>query len=342
MKTGLYYNNRDVRVKEMPVPEVGDRDLLIRVKASGICGSDLMEWYRIKRAPLVLGHEVAGEIVETGKGVKNFSPGDRVFAIHHVPCDECAECLGGHHTACETLQKVNNFFPGGFAEYLRVTGRSVDTGVLKLPDNMTFEEGTFIEPLGTVLRGQRTAGLKPGNSVLVMGSGLSGLLHIKTAKALGAGKIIAADIEEKRLDAAKRFGAAHTIHAGEDIPAFLKDVNHGRLADIVIICAGALSAVEKALNCVERGGTVLFFAVPKPGETVNVDFNPFWRNDISFRTSYGSAPLDHLQALTLIKNGNITVSDMVTHRFPIDEIQSAFLMAGEGKDCLKVIIEMNK
>ena len=339
MKVGMYYNNRDVRVEEMPVPDVGEKDILIKVKASGICGSDIMEWYRIKRAPLVLGHEVTGEVVKAGSGVTKFAPGDRVFTIHHVPCDECEECLKGHHTACRDLQGINYFAPGGFSEFLKVSGKSVDTGTLKLPAEVSYEEGTFIEPLGTVLRGLRTADIKPGESMLVIGSGLSGLLFVKAARALGAGNIIAADIQDNRLDAARRFGATHTVNASENVPDAVRKINGGRLADKVIICTGALPAIVQALDSVERGGTVLFFAVPKPGETVPVDFNPYWRNDISFKTSYGSAPLDHYQALELIRRGSIDVKEMITTRLPLSDIAKGFSMAAEGKDCLKVIIE---
>jgi len=175
--------------------------------------------------------------------------------------------------------------------------------------------------------------------MLILGSGLSGLLYIKAARALGAGNIIAADIQDNRLEAAARFGATHTVNASEDVPAFIKKNNGGRLADKVIICTGALPAIVQALDSVERGGTVLFFAVPKPGETIPVDFNPYWRNDISFKTSYGSAPLDHYQALEMIRRGNIDVKEMISTRLPLSDIAKGFAMASEGKDCLKVIIE---
>jgi len=340
MKVGMYYSNSDVRVEDAPVPGVGEREILIKVRASGICGSDVMEWYRIKRAPLVLGHEVTGEVVEVGEDVKRFRQGDRVFAIHHVPCDECVYCLGGHQTACNDFQGINNFEPGGFSEYLKVSGKSIDTGVLRLPDEISWEEGAFIEPLGTVLRGSRISGLNPADSVVVIGSGLAGLLFIKTAKALGAGNIIAVDLDDYRLKTAKRFGACHTVNANQDLPDFIRSVNGGRLADRVIICTGAINAVSAALQSVDRGGTALFFAVPKPGETVNIDLNPFWRNDISLKTSYGSAPLDHLQALELIRTGQIKVSDMITHRFPLNKIADGFKMAAAGRECLKVLISM--
>ncbi|MEO0185669.1 MAG: alcohol dehydrogenase catalytic domain-containing protein, partial [candidate division WOR-3 bacterium] len=159
MRVAVYYNNHDIRIEERPLPEIGDNELLVKVIASGICGSDVMEWYRIKSAPRVLGHEIAGEIVRTGKGIKNFKIGDRVFVSHHVPCNVCRYCAKGYHTVCETLKKTN-FDPGGFAEYLRVPEINVKFGTFLLPDKVSYEEGTFIEPLGCVIRGQRFAKMK--------------------------------------------------------------------------------------------------------------------------------------------------------------------------------------
>ncbi|MBD3345455.1 MAG: alcohol dehydrogenase catalytic domain-containing protein [Chitinivibrionales bacterium] len=342
MKTAVYYSNSDVRVEERPIPEVGDNDILLKVMASGLCGSDLMEWYRIKRAPLVLGHEPAGEIIAVGSKVQKFKIGDRVFTTHHVPCDECFYCKTGHETACTVFQSVNNFDPGGFSQYLRITGRSLHTGTFVLSDDVSWEQGAFIEPLATAVRALRTVELKPAQSVLVCGSGIAGLLFIKLAKALGAGNIIATDMSEYRLKQAKEFGADHTAKATEDIPSFVKEVNDGRSAETVIICAGAVPAAESALQSVDKGGLVLFFAVPKPEETIPVDFNPFWRNDITIKTCYGAAPLDNMQALELIGRRVVTVTDMISHRFGIDQIQEAFSIGAQPDECLKVIIEPNK
>lgn len=341
MKVGMYYRNSDVRVEEQEIPPVGEHDLLIKVMASGICGSDLMEWYRIKRAPLVLGHELTGEIVAVGDKVTAFSKGDRVFATHHVPCDECSYCLSGHTTACRTFQEENNFMPGGFSQYLRVTGRSVRTGVLRLPDEMSYETGTFIEPLATVVRALRTIGLAPGDSVMIFGSGLAGILFVKLAKALGAGAVIVSDINSYRLEMALKAGADFVVPAGEDIPAFITQHN-GRLADKVVICTGAASAAETALGSVDRGGVILFFAVGPPGETLAVDFNPFWRNDISIKTCYGAAPLDNRQVLELLQRGTVRVTDMISHRFSIDEIGKGFATAAQPEGVLKVIIEPHR
>ncbi len=339
MRVGMYYSNSKVEVEEVSVPRVGPRDILVKVMASGICGSDVLEWYRIKKAPLVLGHELTGEIVDVGKEITQFRTGDRVFTTHHVPCDQCYWCLSGHHTACLVFQTKNNFDPGGFSEYLRVSGRSIDTGTLVLPDGVGYEEGSFVEPLGTVVRGLRAIALKPGDTVVVLGCGIAGLLMIKLARALGAGRIIATDIDDYRLEAAKRCGAEKAIRAEADIPGSIREINNGRLADKVVICAGVLSAAEQALESVDRGGTILFFAVPNPGQTLSIDFNPFWRNDVSLKTCYGAAPLDNVQALDLLRSGRVDVKDLITHRFGLEEISRGFKIASEGKNCLKVIIK---
>ncbi len=168
----MYYNNHDVRLEEIPTPQIGPGELLVRVEACGICGSDVMEWYRRDRVPLVLGHEIGGQIAAVGDGVGRYQEGDRVSAAHHVPCNTCHYCLSGHHTICDTLRQTN-FDPGGFAEYIRLPAINVDRGVFLLPDEVSYEEATFIEPLACVLRGQRLAHTQPGHSVLVIGSGNS-------------------------------------------------------------------------------------------------------------------------------------------------------------------------
>jgi L-iditol 2-dehydrogenase len=338
MRVAMYYNNKDVRIEEMPVPKIGPGELLVKVIASGICGSDVMEWYRIRKAPIVLGHEIAGEIVEIGQGVDKYKVGDRVFVSHHIPCNTCRYCLNGYHTVCDTLH-TTNFDPGGFAEYLRAPQLNVDRGTFLLPDEVSFEEGSFVEPLGCVVRGQRMAGLKPAQSVLVLGSGISGLLHIALARALGAGRIIATDINDYRLKAAGVFGADVAIHAREDIPARVREANNGKLADLVIICVGNVSVFSQALRCVDRGGTVLFFAPTDPGVELPVPVNDFWRNGITLLPSYGAAPLDCMQAIELIHSRRVPVAKMVTHRLPLAKTSLGFKLVEEAKESIKVIIE---
>ena len=339
MRVAVYYNNNDIRIEEMPVPEIGPGELLVRIEASGICGSDVMEWYRIKKAPLVLGHEIAGEIVEVGERVERYRKGDRVSASHHVPCNTCHYCLSDRHTVCDTLRSTN-FDPGGFAEYVRLPAINVDRGVYPLPDELSYEEGTFIEPLACVLRAQRIAGLQPGNSVLVMGSGMTGLLHIHLARAMGAGRIIATDIVRYRLDAARRFGADAVIHASEDMHASVLGANDGRLADIVIVCTGAVSAINQALESADRGGTVLLFAPTDPGITIPVSVTDlFFRNGVTVTSSYAGSPADHVTAAELLRAGNMRAREMITHRLGLADTGQGFRLVADAKDSIKVVIE---
>jgi len=338
MRVAMYYNNSDVRLEEMPRPQAGAGELIVKVLASGICGSDVLEWYRIKKAPLVLGHEIAGEIVEAGKGVKKYKPGQRVFVSHHIPCNICRYCLNGHHTACETLH-TTNYFPGGFSEYIKAPPMNVDRGVFILPDEVSFEEGALVEPLACVLRGQRLAGLKAGQSVVILGSGVSGLLHLMAARALGARPIAMTDVDEYRLDTARRFGADAVINAKEDVPAAIRKINDGRLADSAIVCAGALPAFDQALQSVDRGGTVLCFATTEPGVELSVPINRFWRNEITLMPSYGNSPPEAALAIELIRNGSIPVRKLITHRLGLKDTGLGFKLAAEAKKCLKVIIE---
>lgn len=338
MHVGVYYNNKDVRIEDVPTPKIGRRELLVRVEASGICGSDVMEWYRIKKAPRVLGHEITGEIVSAGSEVANFKPGERVFVSHHVPCNTCHYCLSGHHTACSTLHSTN-YDPGGFSEYIRIPEINVDRGVFLLPDEISFEDGSFIEPLACVVRGQRMAGIRPGNSVLIIGSGISGIIHIQLARALGAGRIIATDINEYRLNAAKQFGADIVITAEKDLLPLLHRLNNGRLIDFVIVCAGAVDAINQALKSVDRGGTILFFAPTEPGIRVPVDINYIWSNDITFKTSYGAGPEDIVSAIELIRTNKVNLHDMITHKLPLSKIGHGFKLAAGAMESLKIIIE---
>src|SRR3989339_117178 len=338
MRVGMYYNNRDVRAEEMPRPKIGPGEILLKMRASGICGSDLMEWYRIKKAPLVLGHEVSGEITEVGEGVKNYKVVDRVFVAHHVACNTCSYCLSGNHTACQTLH-TTNFYPGGFAEYIRVPALNVDRGTFLLPESVSFEEGTFVEPLACVLRGQRTVNIGPGQSVLILGSGISGLLHLLLAQSRGAGRIIMTDINEFRLNMAKELGADAVINAKDDVIAALRQVNENRLADLVIVCAGSSAVFNQALQAVERAGTILCFAPTLPGETLNVPVNDFWRNQIKIIHSYGSGPRDNAMALELLKAKRVKVDRLITHRLKLAEIGEGFRIMTESRDSIKVIIE---
>lgn len=338
MRVATYRSNSDIRIEEVPLPVIGPGEILVEVVASGICGSDVMEWYRVPRAPLVLGHEIAGDIVEAGQGADRYPIGERVFVSHHVPCNICELCLAGHHTACETLH-TTNFDPGGFAEYVRVPALQVDRGVFPLPDEMSYEDGTFVEPLGCVVRAWTRSPLRPGANVLIVGSGISGLLHIKTAAALGAGRIVAADVTDYRLEAARRAGADTVMHSHESLPVQVRETLGGRLADHVVLCTGAAAALRPAVESVASGGTVVLFAPPPPGEDIALPLLDLWRRDVTITTSYGAAPSDLAMAMDLLTHGRIEVADLVTHRLPLAETAEGFRLVAEAGESIKVIIE---
>ncbi len=340
MRVAVYYNNRDVRVEERPVPKIGPLEVLVKVHASGICGSDVLEWYRVPKAPVVLGHEIGAEIVGVGSVVRDHKVGDRVFVSHHVPCGECAYCKAGHETVCETLRGTN-FDPGGFAEFVRVPEINVKHGVFRIPDNVTYEEAVFIEPLGCAVRGQRQAGFRAGQCVLVIGSGMAGLLHIRLARANGAAKVFATDVHENRMAAAKASGADAVFHANEDIAAKLQDA-HGRLADLVVVSTGASLAIEQSFRAVEPGGTILFFAPTEPDRMIPMPFNRLWRDEVTMTSTYGAAPRDIHESIRLLAEGRVKVRDIVTHRLPLSEATRGFQLVANGRDSLKVILEPHR
>jgi L-iditol 2-dehydrogenase len=348
MKVARYYNNNDIRLDEIPIPKIGDGELLIKVKRSGICGSDILEYYRFAKMKklgvdsLVLGHEISGDIVEMGEDISNFNLGDRVFVSHHVPCFNCHHCDLDHHTACDLLHNTN-YDPGGFAEYIRIPKINIEKkGVYVLDELMTYDEGVFIEPLGCVSRAQRLANIRKGQTVLILGSGVSGLLHLKLAKAKGIGKVIMTDISNYRLKKATEFGADIVINAKEDVIPEVKKNNDGRFPDCIIVCTGALSAAKQALNCIGPGTIIIFFAVPEPGINLEIPINDYWRNEVVIMTSYGAAPEDLNDAFEWIKSNKISVVDLISHHLPLQDIGEGFKIVCKADKSMKVVIDIDK
>ena len=348
MKIARYYNNNDVREDEMAKPTIGQGEILVKVKRSGICGSDILEYYRFAKMQklgvnsLILGHEIAGDIVEKDDEVKHLKVGDRVFVSHHVPCFECHYCKQGHHTACNLLHNTN-FDPGGFAEFVRIPKINIEKkGVYVLDPSVSYEEAVFIEPLGCACRAQRLANVKKGLTVLILGCGTSGLLHILLAKLRGAKKVIATDINEYRMQKAKDFGADEVFNAKTDLPDKIKEINKYKLADIVIVSTGATSAAKQALKCAASGSTIIYFAVPEPGINLEIPINNYWRKEIKIMTSYGAAPQDLDEAYNWIISKRINVVGLITHRFPLSEAKEAFKVVCEAGNSLKVILEPNR
>jgi L-iditol 2-dehydrogenase len=336
MKVAKWYNNQDIRIEEVPTPAPGPNEMLVKVISCGICGSDIVEWYRLPRAPLVPGHEIGAEVVEVGQAVKKFIPGDRVFIAPKVPCMQCDYCKNGHYPACTNIKER---LPGGFAEYVLVPNKLIANGVYRLPDSISYDQSTFIEPLACVVRARRLAGVQPRQTVMVFGCGMSGLLHIQLAKAEDC-RVIAIDLNVRRLELAAGFNADITIDAAEDVAGRLLEVND-RKADVVILCTSAMSAVDQAWKCVDKGGVIVFFAVPGPDKQITVPLNDFWTQEIKILTSYYCGPPDIDDAIDLINSETIRVDDMITHRLPLKDIIRGFQLVLDGKESIKVIIQPN-
>lgn len=323
MKVAVYYNGLDIRIEERPKPKISEGEILVEMKACGICGSDLMEWYRIKKSPRILGHEMAGIIVESK--TDKFSIGQRVFVSHHVPCNKCKYCLEGNHTACNMLHS-GNYDPGGFSEFIRIPKENVENGTYVLPDSVSYDEGAMIEPLACAIRGLRIIGVKEGQIVLIPGAGVSGLMNIQLAK-LKKATVVATDINDYRMLKAKEFGADKVISATKKL-----DIK----ADRIVMCTGAMAAFEQAFECIDKKGIILFFAIPD--KNITLPTTDFWRNELTITSSYGAAPVDLEESLELIKNKKVDVKSLITHRYKLDEIQEAFKLAGEAGESLKVLI----
>ena len=334
MKVSVWYNNEDIRIEEVPKPRPGPREILIKVLSCGICGSDIVEWYRLPRAPLVQGHEIGAEVVETGKSVTKYRPGDRVFVAPKVPCMKCDYCKNGHFPVCSNVKKR---LPGGFSEYVLVPESLVENGTYLLPDNITYDQSTFIEPLACVVRAQQLAGVSENQTVMVMGSGMSGLLHVKLAKTKDC-RVIATDINRKKLEFATIMGADMTLDATGNLPERLISEKIG-LADVVILCTSAVAAIDQAWHCVDKGGVIVFFAVPHPDEKISIPLNDFWTRETKIMTSYYCGPPDIEAAIDLIKTEKIKVDDMITGRLPLQDIAEGFRMVMAGKESLKIIVK---
>jgi L-iditol 2-dehydrogenase len=334
MKVSMWYNNIDIRVEEVPTPSPGQGEMLVKVHSCGICGSDIVEWYRLPRAPLVQGHEVGVEVMETGEGVSKYKKGDRLFIAPKIPCFKCSQCLKGHYPQCTGVKER---LPGGFAEYILVPKEIVLNGSYLLPESVSYDQATFIEPLACIVRAQNLAFVEEGQTVLILGSGMSGLLHIKLARYKKC-KVIATDINKNRLEFAKSFGADHVMDAANEILEKLIYLN-GRKADAVIVTTPAMSAFKQAWETVDMGGVVVLFAVPGPGKDVVVPFNDLWRKEIRILTSYYCGPPDIEEAISLITKEDIKVDELITHRLPLKDTDKGFKMLLDGNESLKIIIK---
>jgi L-iditol 2-dehydrogenase len=346
MRAAVYYSNSDIRTEDVPDLPVGPGELKVRIMACGVCGSDVMEWYRIRRAGRpggigAFGHECTGIIADVGSRVDpKWKVGDRVVVTHHVPCNTCNACIRGHTTACDTLHttKFKNAY-GAFAEYVVLPEINVDRGILRLPESVSYDAGTFVEPLGSVVRGQQWAPTSDGRSVLIIGAGITGLLHLQAARLHGAGFIAVSNPSPERLEIARKFGADATISADDAVPGRFKELNDGHGADTVIMTAPVPVCVQQSLEAVGPGGTILFFAPTRPEIQSEINLWNLWQNEVTIAHSYGADFHNLTTALKLIQYHRVNVADMITHVFPLQETAEGFLLTARHRDgSLKVII----
>ncbi len=346
MKAAVYYSNRDIRIEEVDDLSVGSREIKVRIMACGVCGSDVMEWYRRKRAGRsggigAFGHECTGIITEVGSQADpKWRVGDRVVVTHHVPCNTCNACIRGHTTACDTLQRTKfKHGYGGFAEYVVLPEINVDRGMLRLPESVSFDLGTFVEPLGCVVRGQQWAPTSDGRSVLIIGAGITGLLHTQIARLNGAGFIAVSNPSPERLEAARKFGADATISATEDVPGTFQELNGGVGADTVIMTAPIPVCVQQSIEAVGPGGTILFFAPTTPEINSEINLWNLWQKEVTITHSYAADFHNLSTALKLIHYKRVNVADMITHVFPFQKTAEGFLLTAHHRQgSLKVII----
>ena len=340
MKAVFVGEENGVSVKDVPMPEIGDGDVLVKMRACGLCGSDLEKVYGhygvVSRR---LGHEPAGEIVAVGKSVKELKIGDRVFVHHHVPCYSCYYCKHDDYTMCPQYQK-SNLEPCGLAEVFLVPQWNVSRGgIIKLPDDVSFEEAAMIEPLACCIRAINKSGMKNGDDIAVVGVGPAGIMHVILAKTFGAGKIFAIDINDFRLDFAKKLGAHVAINTTkQDAAKIIKDFTDNRGADIAIVATGSTKAFLQSLELVRNGGKVVLFGVPSKGSNVTLDVNHIFSNEIKLIPSLAASEKETNQAFELIASKRLAIKPIITHRFNLDRAEDAIKCAYEAKDAMKVVV----
>ncbi len=328
----MYHGEGRLTIEQMPDPQAGAGELVVRMTACGLCGSDLMRWYQDPRAPLVLGHEPVGEVVQVGEGAP-FDVGQRVHIHHHVPCFGCALCRAGRHTLCNAF-RTSRIDPGGLAELIRVPAANVRADVLHVPDGVDDVAATLIEPLGCIIRGQRMAGVAEGARVVVVGTGSMGLLQIQVAHALGAQSVVAIEPEAGRAEYAKSLGA-HVLET-TSIDG-VRRAFQGDLADQVIVCTHNHSAIAGALHLARPAGVVQLFAPTMPGEMVPLDLGAIWFREVTLQSTYSAGPFDTRDALALLVDGRIDPRSVITHQVSLDDAQEGYRLADSG-EALKVVV----
>jgi len=343
MKTAVV-DNKSVKIVNREIPKVNQNDVLVKMKTCGICGSDLEKVFgKYGMNSTRIGHEPAGEVIEIGKNVKDFKTKDRVFIHHHVPCYFCHYCYNEDFTMCEKYQ-TSNIEPSGLAEYILVPEWNVlRGGLVKLPDNINFNQAALIEPIACCIRSLNKLDMKKADKVAIFGAGPTGLIHMILAKHYGASQIILIDINEFRLSFAKNMDStittinmANNDNNNLDKTVFSKVGNIG--VDISIIATSNLDALVQSLRITRRGGTISLFGVPTKESNLKIDFNLIYSKELKIVPSYATSEKEIHQTITLLSNNIINFESLITHKFPLDNSFDALECAHKAKDAIKIII----
>ena len=341
MKAAVVKSNSNIEIKNIEKPPVGPGDMLVKMRACGICGSDVEKVFgKYGQPSMRLGHEPAGIITQVGSEISNFSVGDRVFTHHHVACysDDCHECSHGNETLCKRYYE-SNLEPCGLADEYVVPEWNVNHGgVLNIPANMSFEEAAMIEPLACCIRAWNKFKHQKNDSVAILGVGPTGIMHVLLAKLYGLGKVFCLDLNDFRLDFAKKFETV-TIHSGNtNAMEQIKSETANQGVDVVIVSTSSLDALKDAVHFVRKGGTIVMFGVPSKGAKVDLDMSEVYSKGITIVNSYAASDVDTTHALDLISNKQIDVSQLITHKYNLQECQQAFAHAKSGDNAMKIII----
>jgi len=341
MKALIFYGPGDFRVDEVPTPRPKGDEVLVRVKAASICASDLriFRGEKAARPGIILGHEFSGDIAEVGADVRDLNVGDRVTVYPIIACGKCRFCIIGRRNRCVERKTIGVDVNGGFAEYVLIPGQAVRLGhVVKLPDNVSYEEASLTEPLATVVNSVETLGISYGDNVLVIGAGPMGLMHVMLARLRGAGKVIVSDFVDERLEIAKRLGADVIVNPRrDDVSAVVKSVTNGLGVDKAVVTVGSPEAVKQALLSIRVEGVINLFAGGGKDFRLDLDLNTIHYREVVL-TGTQNATLDQYErALQLIASGKVPLRDIVTHRFPLVDAPKAFALR-EGFKALKIVL----
>jgi L-iditol 2-dehydrogenase len=337
VKAAIYNREKGIpEVVEVPIPEIGDNEILLKPMAVGVCGSEVV--ISNLAGPGSLGHEPAGIVAKAGSKVKNVKEGDRVFVHHRVACLVCRYCRRGYYTMCSKYKEYG-FDPSAYAEYTRVLARNVELDTIKLPKHVSFDEGCLIEPLATVWRAVKRTNIQIGDSVLIIGAGFAGLAAVQIVRIFGAGLVGICDLIDSKLDLAKKLGADLAINPkNQDVLEIFRAANEGRKADIVLVIAGSIAALEQGIQLTEKGGTVTQYGVSEKDETISLVPFDLLHTEVTYSPSYSSSPIDTKEVAGFLFLGKIKGLPLISHHFGLNQIIEALELKKKATDSIKILI----